>query len=111
MFTEKIKKKFNKTFVKIVGETWNDINYISKNKIISSINSTISKLDLVTREEFEIQVQVLQKACQEIDDLKLRIKKCINLSLKLYSQSHVVSSAFSIALKIKFKEYINFNKL
>ena len=75
MFTEKIKKKFNKTFIKIVGETWSDINYISRNKIISSINNTISKLDLVTREEFEIQVQILQKACQEIDDLKSRIKR------------------------------------
>lgn len=75
MFTEKIKKQFNKTFLKLVGETWNDINYISKNKIISSINSTISNLDLVTREEFEIQVQILQRACQEIDLLKIRIQK------------------------------------
>lgn len=74
MFTEKIKKKFNTTFIKIVGETWNDINYISRNTIISSINKTISKLDLVTREEFEVQVQILQKACQEIDALKIRIK-------------------------------------
>jgi len=74
MFTEKIKKKFNTTFIKIVGETWNDINYISRNTIISSINKTISKLDLVTREEFEVQVQILQKACQEIDALKVRIK-------------------------------------
>jgi hypothetical protein len=75
MFTEKIKKKFNKTFIKIIGETWGDINYISRNKILSSINKTISKLDLVTREEFEIQVQILQRACQEIDSLKTRISK------------------------------------
>jgi BMFP domain-containing protein YqiC len=74
MFKDEIKKKFNATFIKIIGEAWNDINYISKNKIISSINSTVSKLDLVTREEFEIQVQILQKACQEIDNLKVRIK-------------------------------------
>jgi len=75
MFTEKIKNKFNKTFLKIIGEAWNDINYISKNRIISSINATISKLDLVTREEFEIQVRILQKSCQEIDNLKARISK------------------------------------
>lgn len=75
MLKDKIKKKFNKTFLKIVGETWSDINYISKNKIISAINSTISELDLVTREEFEIQVKILQKACSEIDALKSRIAK------------------------------------
>jgi BMFP domain-containing protein YqiC len=75
MFTEKIKNKFNKTFLKIIGEAWDDINYISKNRIISSINATISKLDLVTREEFEIQVRILQKSCQEIDNLKVRISK------------------------------------
>jgi len=80
MFTEKIKNKFNKTFIKIIGETWNDINYISKNKIISAINSTISELDLVTREEFEIQVQILQRACKEIDNLKVRIN---NLEKKI----------------------------
>ena len=74
MLKDKIKNKFNETFIKIIGETWNDINYISKNKIISSINSTISKLDLVTREEFEVQVQILQRACQEIDNLKVRVK-------------------------------------
>jgi len=62
MFTKKMKEKFNKTFIKIIGETWDDINYISRKKIISSINSTISKLDLVTREEFEVQIRILQRA-------------------------------------------------
>ena len=34
-----------------------------------------NKLNLVSREEFEIQVQILQRACQEIDSLKTRISK------------------------------------
>ena len=61
MFTEKIKKKFNKTFLKVIGETWNDINYISKN--ISKENKPI---DLYKDYIKSIAIQKSNLSCNSV---------------------------------------------
>ena len=45
-----------------------------KQNIKAAINSQLVKLDLVTREEFDVQMKVLHKTRAKLDELEQKIK-------------------------------------
>jgi len=47
---------------------------IEKN-LRATLNATLSKMDLVTREEFDIQTALLQRTRSKIDDLQKKLKE------------------------------------
>ena len=54
----------------------NDMEVLKKdieNNFQSAVNAKIKKLDLVTREEFEIQEEVLKRTRQKLDQLEKQL--------------------------------------
>jgi hypothetical protein len=47
---------------------------VEKN-VRAALSATFAKLELVTREEFDIQSQVLQKTRAKLEELELRVKE------------------------------------
>lgn len=41
----------------------------------ATLQSTLGKMDLVTREEFEVQTQVLQKTRQKLEELEHKLEQ------------------------------------
>lgn len=41
----------------------------------ATLQSTLGKMDLVTREEFEVQTQVLQKTRQKLEELEQKLEQ------------------------------------
>lgn len=65
-YLNKIIHKLKETIPNDVGVLKNDI----EQNFQSAINAKIKKLDLVTREEFEIQEKVLQRTREKLEQLE-----------------------------------------
>ena len=66
----------NKIIHKIKENIPNDMEVLKKdieNNFQSAVNAKIKKLDLVTREEFEIQEEVLKRTRQKLDQLEKQL--------------------------------------
>lgn len=80
----------NSTFVSHLASKIQDIVFsehqlptmISKDEIIQLLTEALSNLDLVSREEFDIQQQVLQNARLKLDKLTQVIENLEQLSKK-----------------------------
>ena len=72
----------NKIIHKFKENIPNDMEVLKKdieNNFQSAVNAKIKKLDLVTREEFEIQEEVLKRTRQKLDQLEKQlaaVNKC-----------------------------------
>ena len=71
---EEIVKKMLEALPIDVSEIQADI----KEKIRLSLQATLSKLDLVSREEFDIQTHVLAKTREKVEQLEKQVQELIN---------------------------------
>ena len=71
---EEIVKKMLEALPIDVSEIQADI----KEKIRLSLQATLSKLDLVSREEFDIQTHVLAKTREKVELLEKQVQELIN---------------------------------
>ena len=72
------KKKFIDNLVnKIQSITKNSPLKEVKNNLRSVIQSKLDEFDLVSREEFEVQKEVLRKTREKLEDLEKKIEKKI----------------------------------
>ncbi len=74
MFDNKIFDDVSKKLFDSLPEGLKSIEQDLQQKFKTILTSTFDKLDLVTREEFEVQKKVLAKTRQKIDEIESRIK-------------------------------------
>lgn len=66
----------NKIFNKLKENIPNDVEVLKSDvekNFQSAVNSKIKKLDLVTREEFDVQEEVLKRTRQKLDQLEKQL--------------------------------------
>ena len=71
---EKVVKQMQDSMPKAVKDLGSDI----ESKIKQGLQHQLSKLDVVTREEFDIQTQVLLRTRQKLSDLEEKIDELLN---------------------------------
>ena len=71
---EKMVKQMQDSMPKAVKDLGSDI----ESKIKQGLQQQLSKLDVVTREEFDIQTQVLLRTRQKLSDLEEKIDQLLD---------------------------------
>lgn len=71
---EKVVKQMQDSMPKAVKDLGSDI----ESKIKQGLQHQLSKLDVVTREEFDIQTQVLLRTRQKLSDLEEKIDQLLD---------------------------------
>ena len=71
---EKVVKQMQDSMPKAVKDLGSDI----ESKIKQGLQHQLSKLDVVTREEFDIQTQVLLRTRQKLSDLEEKIDELLS---------------------------------
>ena len=71
---EKVVKQMQDSMPKAVKDLGSDI----ESKIKQGLQHHLSKLDVVTREEFDIQTQVLLRTRQKLSDLEEKIDELLS---------------------------------
>lgn len=73
MFDPKVFEEFAKKFSESLPPGVKDIQSDIEKNTKALLQSAISKLDLVTREEFDVQTKVLSRAIERIEELEKQI--------------------------------------
>ena len=60
-------------FAKLIPEDMQQIKQDLETNLKANLNAHFSKLDLVTREEFDIQTRLLQRTRAKLDELQLKL--------------------------------------
>lgn len=72
MLTDKINRVIS-DFAELIPEDMRKIKQDLEKNLRASLNAHFSKLDLVTREEFDIQTRLLQRTRAKLDELQLKL--------------------------------------
>ena len=75
MIDEKFFKALSSKFSQDLPDSLLAVKSEIQKHFLNSVDHTITKLNLVTREEFDIQVQVLAKTRQKLAELELLLSK------------------------------------
>jgi BMFP domain-containing protein YqiC len=75
MIDNKIFDEFTKKMSDAMPPAFKSMQVDFEKNIKSMLASTFNKLDLVTREEFEVQLKVLEKTRARLEALEEKIKK------------------------------------
>jgi ubiquinone biosynthesis accessory factor UbiK len=70
MFDPKILNDMAKQFANSLPPAFKDLNVEAEKNFRAFMQSTFNRLDLVTREEFDIQMQVLAKTRAKVEQLE-----------------------------------------
>ncbi len=62
-------------FADLIPEDMQQIKQDMERNLRASINAHFSKLDLVTREEFDIQTRLLQRTRAQLDELQSKLNE------------------------------------
>ncbi len=73
MFDPKFFDEFAKKFTEGLPPGIKDLQQDLEKNVKAVIQSTISKLEIVTREEFDVQTQVLTRTREQLDQLEKRL--------------------------------------
>lgn len=75
MFKQNRSEDFVQEIYKLIPEDLRRHRDDLKKNIQSAINARLAKMDLVTREEFEIQSELLSRTRAVLDELEARIRE------------------------------------
>ena len=81
-----LNQQFGQLFPDVAKSAQQDLNQQAK----AALNSLVSKLDVVTREEFEIQQQVLLKTREKLEAMEKRVAA---LEAQLTDTSSIANTA------------------
>ncbi len=75
MLNSRIFDEISKTISKELPSDLQEIQEDIEKNVRSAIEKTLKKLNLVTREEFDIQQAVLMRSREKLEELEMRIKE------------------------------------
>lgn len=82
MFTKERLEELAKKLFSVLPENIQNIDTELQSKFNDVINVAFSKLDLVTREEFDVQVKVLARTREKIESLEAALDSLIQITKK-----------------------------
>ncbi len=62
-------------FAKLIPEDMQSMKHELEDNLRAALNSSFSKLDLVTREEFDVQTALLQRSRARLDELQQHLEQ------------------------------------
>ncbi len=74
MFKQQIETLMSE-FAKLIPEDMQSMKHELEDNFRATLNASFSKLDLVTREEFDIQAALLQRSRARLDELQQQLEQ------------------------------------